>query len=78
MASFKAFLSTGGVFHVHAAGCRDLSKLVKSQHAEPFDVQAEAREAIAAELHADFIDEGSMTPDEALDYVDFLPCTGLR
>lgn len=74
----QAVLSHSGLFRVHAAGCRDLNDRSKSQHASPFDVKGETREGIAAELNQDFIDEGGMTADEALDYVTFLPCSGLN
>ncbi|WP_433542010.1 hypothetical protein ACQP10_38305 (plasmid) [Streptosporangium sandarakinum] len=73
-----AVLSTSGNFRVHRAGCADLKHLGRSQHAAPFPVAAQTRDAIAAELNQEFIDEGSMTAAEALDYVDFLPCSGLR
>lgn len=73
----KAYLSVSGTFRVHAADCHDLTKLADSQHDTPFDVAATTREAIAAELHQDFIAEGGMTADQALDHVLFLPCTGL-
>lgn len=78
MIKLQAVLSPQGYFRVHAAGCRDLHDHRKSQHASPFDVAAQTREEVAAELNQDFIDEGSMTPEEALDYVTFLPCTGLK
>lgn len=76
MSKFQAVLSTSGTFRIHRSGCGDLKSL-NSQTASPLDVAAETSEEIAVELCADFIEEGSMAPDEALDYVRFLPCCGL-
>lgn len=69
--TYQATLSPSGEFRVHAAGCRDL-------HDRPIPLAATTAREIAAELNSDLIDEGSMTADEALDYVRFLPCTGLH
>ncbi|MGW0443807.1 hypothetical protein ACWDWV_00305 [Streptosporangium sandarakinum] len=73
-----AVLSTFGSFRVHRTGCADLKQLGRFRHAVPFPVAAQTRESIAAERNQDFIGEGSMTAAEALDCVDFLPCSGLR
>ncbi|MFB9476834.1 hypothetical protein [Nonomuraea salmonea] len=68
-----ATLDRHGQFRVHAATCADAADPYR-QHTDPFPVQARTRRDIAAELSHDLIEEGSLTIDEALDYVDFLPC----
>ncbi|MFC6938254.1 hypothetical protein ACFQHO_53555 [Actinomadura yumaensis] len=40
-------------------------------------VTGETRNEIAQDLYRDMIDEGSLAADQALDYVEFLPCTSL-
>lgn len=76
--TYQATLSPSGEFRVHAAGCRDLHDPRHAQHDRPIPLAATTAREIAAELNSDLIDEGSMTADEALDYVRFLPCTGLH
>lgn len=71
-----AVLTKTGVFRVHAKDCRDLTRASGHQQA-PFQVAGQTRAEISQELHEDFIEEGSMSPGEALDYVIFLPCSGL-
>ena len=55
---------------VHKAGCRDLGKR-KPVH---YQFEAETREQIAKETAGDFIDEGSMTLEEAIGHIHFAPC----
>ncbi|GAA3144424.1 hypothetical protein GCM10010466_39420 [Planomonospora alba] len=75
---FQAVLCGSG-FRVHAAGCRDIARdIARSASAiDAIPVIATTAEEIAVELNQDFIAEGSMTADEALDYVTFVGCTGL-
>lgn len=75
--SLKAVLTTNGIFRVHDASCRDLNNMVGRQTATPIPVSGTTREAIAAELYADFIADESMTAAEAVDHCQFLPCSGL-
>ncbi|GGK90798.1 hypothetical protein Ppa06_57530 [Planomonospora parontospora subsp. parontospora] len=76
--TFQAVLCGSG-FSVRRTGCRDIARdIARSVSAvDAIPVIATAAEAIAAELNQDFIAEGSMTADEALDYVTFVGCTGL-
>ncbi|MGW4639623.1 hypothetical protein ACWEN6_13900 [Sphaerisporangium sp. NPDC004334] len=74
--SFQAAL-IGGAFHVHRAGCADLTRNQHLHaHDHPLHVTATVATAIAAELYSDFI-PGELTVADALGLVVFAPCTRL-
>ena len=60
--------------HVHRADCRDIPK-ARRNAANVEDMTVETRQEVANDWYQDFINEGSMTEAEALNYCVFLPCT---
>lgn len=63
---------------VHAAGCADLKKGRKVRVDVKYDLTVSSRQEVANDFWADFIDEESMTAEEALGYTQFYPCCGLK
>jgi len=64
----------GAELRVHRAGCADAVREARKATSSYTTEAASKREA-AEDFYADFIDEGSMTAEDALGYTDFLPCT---
>lgn len=58
---------------MHAADCRDIAK-DKRGAVTVYSIEAESCRAVAEDFYSDFIGEGSMTSEEALQYSIFLPC----
>lgn len=64
---------------VHADGCADLSRGRRGQTkgAGSWTIEAATMREAAIAISSDFIAEGSMTEDEALEHVYFAPCVKL-
>lgn len=65
---------------VHRAGCRDIMRDVRpgpewSACTSHYETAGTSKQDIAEDFHADFIEEGSMTAEDAMNYCWFLPCT---
>jgi len=59
---------------VHKTGCTDLLRLRGPQQST---FEADSLTEAAADLAADFIAEGSMTVERALQHIHFAPCVRL-
>lgn len=70
------YLNSGAV-RVHRAGCRDVARELRGSAGRvtsEYQVDVSTQHEAAEEFHADFLEEGSMTPDEAWTYTTVLPC----
>ena len=65
---------SGDDVRVHKAGCRDVDK-DKRRADTVYNMEANSFQDVANEFYSDFINEGSMTTDQALNYCNFAPCT---
>lgn len=63
----------GGSVRVHKTGCRDIGQDRRGA-TTVYDMTAETRNEVAVDFFEDFINEGSMTPLDALNETHFLPC----
>jgi len=68
----------GETFHVHVEGCKDLKRAPYARRAADVNLwegEYVSAEAVAAEVYADQIGEGSMTVEDAISDIYFAPCT---
>jgi len=65
---------TGQEVRVHKAGCRDITRDLRGATSH-YEVEVATQAEAAEDFWADFIAEESMTAEQALTYLDFLPCT---
>lgn len=64
------------VIRVHGAGCADIAKDSRGA-LTVYTATFTTLRAAAEDFYSDFIDEGSMTSDQAISYSHFLPCCHL-
>lgn len=62
---------------VHRTGCQHLNRRPLRYQDQSWTEDHESLSAAAESFACDFIAEGSMTPEEALDEVHFAPCVTL-
>ena len=62
-----------GDYTAHAAGCRDIARANDIR----WSINATSKREVALDAYSDFIDEGSMTAEEAMIFLRFLPCVKL-
>jgi hypothetical protein len=68
--------SDHGWMAVHRADCAETRKLAE-RGAGGYIIEAETLTGAAVVLASDFIAEGSMTIEQALGYITFMPCVKL-
>jgi hypothetical protein len=61
---------------VHRQGCADVKRGLRSgKYQYSYQLEVETLPEAAHEFWADFIEEGSQTPEQSESYTRFLPCT---
>jgi hypothetical protein len=66
----------GGDTRCHKTGCRDIGR-ERVRWQNEWTEDADTLDELAASVFSDFINEGSITDEQALSYLDCAPCVTL-